>query len=173
MTDEVLQYLVDKYHITYQNIWGEGVVRPLLVELGHYKILEPRKDAPYLSHFLHEKRVLVTAATWKRISTKVKLTKILWGKGSQTPRKIGWCDLNSPHALQTSNFRRWKNIWEKGVARLYLVWSSYCKTKVKTAKHQMMQVLHIAKFIMNGIKKEKCTLKLLILSTILLKFKLP
>ena len=26
--DEVLQCLVDKYQITYQNNWGEGVVRP-------------------------------------------------------------------------------------------------------------------------------------------------
>ena len=41
--DEVLQCLVDKYQVTYQNILGEAVVRPHLVELDHYKILEPLK----------------------------------------------------------------------------------------------------------------------------------
>ena len=61
--DEVLQCLVDKYQITYQNIWGEGVVRPHLVELHHYEILEPLKGAPDLNHFLHKKRFLVIAAT--------------------------------------------------------------------------------------------------------------
>ena len=60
--DEVLQCLVDKYQITYQNIWGEGVVRPHLVELDHYEILEPLKGAPDLNHFLHKKRFLVIAA---------------------------------------------------------------------------------------------------------------
>ena len=60
--DEVLQCLVDKYQITYQNIWREGVVRPHLVELDHYKILEPLKAAPNLDHFLHQKRFLVIAA---------------------------------------------------------------------------------------------------------------
>ena len=45
-------------------------------------------------------------------------------------------------------------------------------SKVKTAKHQMMQALHIKKFIMNDTKKEKFTLKLLTLSAILLRFKL-
>ena len=53
--DEVLQCLVDKYQITYQNILGEGVVRPHLVELDHYKILEPLKGAPDLDYFLHKK----------------------------------------------------------------------------------------------------------------------
>ena len=42
----------------------------------------------------------------------------------------------------------------------------------KNSKHQMMQALHIAKFTMNGIRKEKSTLKLLMLSAILLRFKL-
>ena len=37
----------------------------------------------------------------------------------------------------------------------------------------MMQALHIAKFTMNDIKKKKCTLKLLMLSAILVRFKLP
>ena len=35
--DEVLQRLVDKYQITYQNIWSEGVVRPHLVESSYCK----------------------------------------------------------------------------------------------------------------------------------------
>ena len=61
--DEVLQCLVDKYQTTYQNIWGEGVIRPHLVELDNYKILEPLKGAPNLNHFLHKKRFLVIAAT--------------------------------------------------------------------------------------------------------------
>ena len=61
--DEVLQCLVDKYQITYQNIWGEDVFRPHLVELDHYKILEPLKGVPDLNHFLHKKRFLVIVAT--------------------------------------------------------------------------------------------------------------
>ena len=43
--NEILQHLVDKYQITYQNIrgrWGKGnVVRSHSVELGHHKILKP------------------------------------------------------------------------------------------------------------------------------------
>ena len=35
--DEVLQRLVDKYQITYQNIWSEGAVRPHLVESSYCK----------------------------------------------------------------------------------------------------------------------------------------
>ena len=31
------------------------MVRPHLVELDHYKILEPLKGAPDLDHFLHKK----------------------------------------------------------------------------------------------------------------------
>ena len=54
LVDEVLQCLVDKYQITYQNIWGEGMVRPHLVDLDHYKILEALKGAPDLDHFLHK-----------------------------------------------------------------------------------------------------------------------
>ena len=61
--DEVLQCLVDKYQITYQNIWGEGVVRLPLVELDHYKILEPLKGALDLDHFLHKRRFLVIVVT--------------------------------------------------------------------------------------------------------------
>ena len=61
--DEVLQCLVDKYQITYQNIWVEGVVRPHLEELDHHKILEPTKGAPDLNHFLHKKIFLAIAAT--------------------------------------------------------------------------------------------------------------
>ena len=61
--DEVLQCLVNKYQITYENIWGGGVVRPHLVELDHYKILEPLKGAPDLNHFLHKTRFLEIAVT--------------------------------------------------------------------------------------------------------------
>ena len=60
--DEVLQCLVDKYEITYQNIWREGVVRLHLVELDFYKILKPLKGASDLNHFLQKKRFLVIAA---------------------------------------------------------------------------------------------------------------
>ena len=62
-TDEVLQCLVDKYQITYQNILGENVVRPHLVELDHYKILERLKGAPDLNLFLHKKRFLEIMGT--------------------------------------------------------------------------------------------------------------
>ena len=61
--DEVLQCLVDKDQTTYQNILGESAVRPHLVKLDNYKILEPLKGAPNLNHFLHKKRFLVIAAT--------------------------------------------------------------------------------------------------------------
>ena len=44
--DEVLQCLVDKYQITYQNILGDGVVRPHLVESSYCKTLGPLKNAP-------------------------------------------------------------------------------------------------------------------------------
>ena len=43
LTDAVLQCLVDKYMITYQNIWVEGMVSPHLVELGYSRILNPLK----------------------------------------------------------------------------------------------------------------------------------
>ena len=46
-------------------------------------------------------------------------------------------------------------------------------SKVKTAKDQMMSALSIVKFTMNGIKKEKSTLKLLMFSAILSRLKLP
>ena len=61
--DEVLQYLVDKYQIIYQNISREGMVGPHLLELDHYKILEKLKRASYRKYFLHKKRFLVIAAT--------------------------------------------------------------------------------------------------------------
>ena len=61
--DEVLQCLVDKCQITYQNIWTEGMVRLHLVELDHYKVLKPLKGGPDLNPFLHKKRFLVITAT--------------------------------------------------------------------------------------------------------------
>ena len=87
--DEVLQCLVDKDQTTYQNILGEGAVRPHLVELDNYKILEPLKGAPNLNHFLHKKRFLVIAATWKRISKITKLTKIFSVKGQSGSQQNG------------------------------------------------------------------------------------
>ena len=45
-------------------------------------------------------------------------------------------------------------------------------SKVKAAKHQMMQALYIAKVTMNDVKKDKSTLKLLMLSAILLSRRL-
>ena len=54
---EVLQCLVDKYQISYQNIFGESVIRLYLVEMDHYKVLEPLKGAPDLNHFLHKKSI--------------------------------------------------------------------------------------------------------------------
>ena len=38
-TDEVLQCAFDKYVISYQNIWGKGLVRHHLVECDYCKIL--------------------------------------------------------------------------------------------------------------------------------------
>ena len=56
---EVLQCLVDKYQITYQNIWEEVVVRPHLVELEHYKFFQLLKSLSDLIRFLHKKKLLV------------------------------------------------------------------------------------------------------------------
>ena len=60
---EVLQCLVDKYVMTYENIWGEGMVRPHLVKSSHCKILVPLKGVPILRHFFRKKIFLVVAAT--------------------------------------------------------------------------------------------------------------
>ena len=54
-TDAVLQCLVEKYVITYQIIWGEGMVRPDVVESGYCKTLGPLKGAPILHYFSHKK----------------------------------------------------------------------------------------------------------------------
>ena len=56
-TNVVLQCLVDKYMITYQNIWGEGMVRAHLVESSYCKILVPLKGISNLNHFLHSRNV--------------------------------------------------------------------------------------------------------------------
>ena len=61
-TDEVLQCVIDKYVITYQNIYGKGMVRPHLVKLRDCKTLGSLKSAPILHHFLHKNIVLVAAA---------------------------------------------------------------------------------------------------------------
>ena len=62
-TNVVLQCLVDKYVMTYQNIWSEGMVRPHLVKSSHCKILVPLKSVPILRHFFRKKIFLVIAAT--------------------------------------------------------------------------------------------------------------
>ena len=41
LIDEVLQCVVDKYVIHYQNIWGEGMVTHHLVESSYCKVLVP------------------------------------------------------------------------------------------------------------------------------------
>ena len=87
--DEVLQCLVDKYQITYQNIWGERMIRPHLVKLDHYKVLEPLKGAPDFNHFLRKKVFLEIAVTRKRISKIRKLTKSFLGKGQSDPQENG------------------------------------------------------------------------------------
>ena len=87
--DEVLQCLVDKYQITYQNIWGERMIRPHLVELDHYKVLEPLKRASDFNHFLRKKVFLEIAVTGKRISKIRKLTKSFLGKGQSDPQENG------------------------------------------------------------------------------------
>ena len=43
--------LVDKYQITYQIIWGKGLVRPHLVESSYCKTFGSLKGAPILHHF--------------------------------------------------------------------------------------------------------------------------
>ena len=55
--DEVWQYLVDKYQITYQNIWGKGMVIPHLAKSNYYKTLGPLKGVPILDYFLHNKNI--------------------------------------------------------------------------------------------------------------------
>ena len=53
-TDEVLQCVFDKYVISYQNMWGKGLVRPRLVESSYCKTLRTLKGAPILQHFLYK-----------------------------------------------------------------------------------------------------------------------
>ena len=64
LTYAVLQCLVDKYGITYQNNLGEDMVRPHLVELSYCKFWDQKK------------RFLTVAAIQSRISTMLKLTSI-------------------------------------------------------------------------------------------------
>ena len=53
--DEILQCLVDKYVITYQNILSEGMVRLNLVESSYCKIFMPLKGTSSINHFLPKK----------------------------------------------------------------------------------------------------------------------
>ena len=64
--DEILPSLVDKYQITYQNIWGEDMVRPHLVKLDHYKILKPLKGTSSLNHFSHTRNVFNSSCYTKK-----------------------------------------------------------------------------------------------------------
>ena len=54
-TDEFLQCVFDKYVITYQNIWGKGVVRTDLLESTYWKTLGSLNDAHIFHNFLHKK----------------------------------------------------------------------------------------------------------------------
>ena len=56
-TNAVLQCLVDKYLITNQNIWGEGMATPYLVASSYCKILVPLKATSSLNHFPHTRNV--------------------------------------------------------------------------------------------------------------------
>ena len=64
--DEVLQSLVEKFQITYQNIWVEGVVRPYLVESSYCKILVPLKGTSSLNHFSHTRNVFNSGCYTKK-----------------------------------------------------------------------------------------------------------
>ena len=57
ITNVVLQCLVDKDVMTYQNIWREGKVRPNLLESSYCKIFVPLKGTSSLNHFPHTKNV--------------------------------------------------------------------------------------------------------------------
>ena len=113
----------------------EDVVRTHLVELDRYKILGPLKGAPDLNHFLHKKRFLVTAATWKRISKITKLTKIFWDKGQLDPQDN--VTLIHPMSYKSQSFTdeilqclvkkykiTYQIIWGEGLVRPHLVESS-------------------------------------------------
>ena len=94
---EVLQYLVDKNVMTYQNIWSEGMVRPHLVESRQCKILVPLKGTWSINYFLHKKCFLLVAAIQKRISKILKLTNISREKGQSDLWKNGvmWSQFTS------------------------------------------------------------------------------
>ena len=68
--------------ITYQDIWGKGMVRPHSVESNYCKILVSLKATSCLNQFLHTKKMfLIFAAIQKRISKILKLTNISREKG--------------------------------------------------------------------------------------------
>ena len=51
-TDDVLRCVFDKYVITYQNIYGKGMVRPHLVKSRYCETSGLLKGAPILRYFL-------------------------------------------------------------------------------------------------------------------------
>ena len=67
--------------VTYQNISGEGMIRPHIVESSYSKIFVPLKGMSSLNHFLHKKWFLIVAVIQKRISKILKLTNISKKKG--------------------------------------------------------------------------------------------
>ena len=77
----VLQCLVDKYVITYENIWDEGMVRSQLVESSYCKILVLLKVMLGLNHFLHKKMFVDSCCYTKKNFKNTKLTNIYNKKG--------------------------------------------------------------------------------------------
>ena len=129
--DEVLQCLVDKYQITYQNIWGERMIRPHLVELDHYKVLEPLKGAPDFNHFLRKKVFLEIAVTKKEnFKNKKTYQKFFGERAVRPPGKRGHVPLIHSMSYKPQIFTNvvlqclvdrdvitYQNIWSEGKVR--------------------------------------------------------
>ena len=90
----VLQCLVDKYVITYENIWDEGMVRSQLVESSYCKILVLLKGMSGLNHFLRKKMFVNSCGYTKKNFKNTKYTNIynkkgqsdLWENGVMRPQ---------------------------------------------------------------------------------------
>ena len=59
------------------------------------------------THQLHSSHSQFTIPTTDLIKKLWNLPKFSGVKGSQALRKMEWCDLDWPHALQTPHFYRW------------------------------------------------------------------
>ena len=70
LKDEVLQRSADKYVITYQNIWGEGVVKLHLVKSSYCKMLVLLKSTSSFNHALHEKKKFVNSCSYTKNNFK-------------------------------------------------------------------------------------------------------